>query len=315
MDLLPDKTPIEFLFRTNGAEIFVKREDRIFFSQGTKIRKLFGIYRNLLPLIRNSRLKKLVLQGNLHSNAVLAGSLFFHWLGIPTKLIAYARDPDLVSPASILAKRFSELELYPNRRTWEDRMVEVTTKTKNSPFAGIQIREGEDAILPEYIFCREALQGLDSLWAEIDPSGFDRVVLDVGSGLTWLSGLHWNRLPISGICLGLSRDRMRDWMEARSRTISDLVPDEADWNSLVDPREKLPHSFSYGSMGSFWKGKAASLTKRFGIPIEPIYAAKTISVIEEMAVRGELQGRILYIYQGGNLQGGLTLGLEPGKQE
>ncbi|TGJ98563.1 1-aminocyclopropane-1-carboxylate deaminase [Leptospira langatensis] len=297
------KTRIDPVVRTDSYEIHIKREDRIFFSQGTKIRKLLGIYQSLLPEIQSGRIEKFILQGNLHSNAILAGVLFLRNVGVPTKVLGYSRDPKLVSPASVLASRFSELELYPGRREWE-KAVEDTTKSSLSGWD--LIAEDQDSprslLLPEYLFCREALEGLSSLWEEIDPSSFDRIVLDVGSGLTWISGIQWGRIPITGICLGLRKERTISWLQENLSSLRQTLP-PLPWNSLIEPREKLDHPFSFGKKGGFWEEKADEYERRFGIYLEPIYAAKSFAVLEEMAKSGELKGRILYIYQGGALQG------------
>ncbi|TGJ99345.1 1-aminocyclopropane-1-carboxylate deaminase [Leptospira semungkisensis] len=334
------KTRIDPVVRTDSYEIHIKRDDRIFFSQGTKIRKLFGIYESLLPSIESGLCKKVLLQGNLHSNAILAGVLFFRHVGVPTKVLGYSRDGNLVSPASLVARRFSELELYPSRKEWE-RAVEDTTKVSLS-LNQLHLNENStdnaarnldrtslesklstrnlnstpsrwddkaenpnssgDLLLPEYFFCQESLNGLSSLWEEIDPNSFDHVVLDVGSGLTWLSAILWGKLPITGICLGLNREKTVLWLQENLSSLRQTLPSLA-WNSLVEPKDKLRLSFSFGKKDGFWEEKAREYERKFGIYLEPIYSAKTFSVLEEMAKSDELNGRILYVYQGGILQG------------
>lgn len=293
-----------------GSEIFVKREDRIFFSQGTKIRKLKGIY-EFLKSISDSRSRfRAVLRGNLHSNAILSGVLFFHWMGIPVKVEAYSRNPKLESPASILARRFSEIFLFSGRREWEERTARIPDFDFSAESVRLFTRENSDTEissgfrdirLPEYLFCYPSFQGLSSLWDEIDPREYDWLVLDVGSGLTWLSALRWNRIPVLGISLGLTFPRMKDWILRNAEKIG--FP-EADlrWSSLFDPRSQFEEkSFAFRS-GKKWKSVAEEFSTRTGIFIEPIYAAKSLFVLEELVKAGKLKGRILYVYQGGILQ-------------
>ncbi|PKA15116.1 1-aminocyclopropane-1-carboxylate deaminase [Leptospira haakeii] len=294
------RTGVDSVLKVNSSELFIKREDRIFFSQGTKIRKLQGIYKSLESKLRSGEIEKIILQGNLHSNAILAGSLFFRFVEVPTKILGYARDPELITPASIISKRFSELELYPTRREWGN-IVEVTTKSRNSyenPNFG-------DIFLPEFLFCAEALDGLRSLWDEVDPTLYDRIILDVGSGLTWISALLWGKLPVIGICLGLQKGKFISWIGAHLSSLrQNLI--ELPWENLIDPNEKLSENFSYGEKGNYWSEKSKEFEKRFGLYLEPIYASKSVSIIECMMKNGELKGRNLYIYQGGILQSGIS---------
>lgn len=288
------RTGEDFVLKIHSSELFIKREDRIFFSQGTKIRKLLGIYKSLESKFRSGEIRKVILQGNLHSNAVLAGSLFFRFVEVPTKILGYSRDPKLISPASIISKRFSELELYPTRKEWE-RIVEDTTNSLPS----------SQILIPEYLFTPEALQGLASLWNEIDPTRYDRIVLDVGSGLTWISAILWGKLPVTGICLGIQKEKFLPWMRSNLSSLR-LSNVNLPLETLIDPKEKGKADFSYGKKGNIWLERSKEYQRRFGIYLEPIYAAKSIRIIESMMENRELEGRILYIYQGGILQGGIT---------
>ncbi|MEI7011601.1 1-aminocyclopropane-1-carboxylate deaminase [Leptospira licerasiae] len=292
--LRPRRTRVESVLKVHSSELFIKREDRIFFSQGTKIRKLQGIYNSLESKFRAGEIQKVILQGNLHSNAILAGSLFFRFVEVPTKILGYSRNPGLITPASIISKRFSELELYPTRKEWE-KAVEDTTKFPLS----------NEFLVPEYLFTSSALEGLSSLWEEIDTTQYDRIVLDVGSGLTWISAILWGKLPVTGICLGIQKQKFLPWLGAH---ISSLRLPQMDFSSenLIDPKEKLEGDFSYGKKGKFWLERSKEYQKRFGLYLEPIYAAKSIRIIEYMMNQRELEGRILYIYQGGILQSGIT---------
>ncbi|TGK14163.1 1-aminocyclopropane-1-carboxylate deaminase [Leptospira fletcheri] len=306
------------ILRVGGSEIFVKREDRIFFSQGTKIRKLKGIYESLKSISDSESRFRAVLRGNLHSNAILSGVLFFHWMGISVKVEAYSRNPELESPASILARRFSEISLYSSRREWEEQTAKIPAfdfsggpigRSGGEKF-GKEILSGSSEVrLPEYLFCSPAFHGLSSLWEEIDPRDFDWLVLDVGSGLTWLSALRWNQIPVLGISLGLSFPRMKDWILRNTENIG--FPDsDLRWSSLFDPRSQFGEkSFAFRS-GKKWKSLAEKFSTRTGIFIEPVYAAKSLFVIEELVKAKELKGRILYVYQGGILQSLSLLGKE-----
>ncbi|MEI1278357.1 1-aminocyclopropane-1-carboxylate deaminase [Leptospira venezuelensis] len=292
--LRPRRTGVDSVLKVRSSELFIKREDRIFFSQGTKIRKLTGIYKSLESKLRTGKIQKIILQGNLHSNAILAGSLFFRVVGVPTKILGYSRNPELITPASIISNRFSSLELYPTRKEWE-KAVEVTTNSLPS----------REFLVPEYLFTHSALQGVSYLWEEIDQTHYDRIVLDVGSGLTWISGILWGKLPITGICLGLQKEKFGHWMKSNLSSLR-LGNIDLPYENLIDPKKSLEVDFTYGNKGNYWLERSKEYQRRFGIYLEPIYAAKSISIIESMMEKGELEGRILYIYQGGVLQGGIT---------
>lgn len=301
------RTPIQFLFRSKNAEVYVKRDDRIFYSQGTKIRKLLGIYHAILPFWKNGKIRKVRIVGNLHSNAVLSGVLFFRYLGIPVRSLVYSRNPILVTPASQIAKRFSEISIFPTREVWKESINtgEVSERIGGSA-AGLEFlpKTGE-LILPEYFFSSEALQGLNSLWEEIPEKEFDRVIIDIGSGLTWISAKDWGRTEVSGICIGLPREKMIPWFRENiprlDRTFLSHLGD-----GMEDPRDLKGAAYGFGSKDNTWIFKSLEYYKRTGIYLEPIYAAKSLTAMEERIEKGEWGGKILYIYQGGSLMGSPT---------
>lgn len=208
-----------------------------------------------------------------------------------------------------MAERFSEVVIYPTRREWEHRILELPADVRGGTMLRLDRIDGDvevptngmQILLPEYLFCQNALNGLAPLWDEIDPKEFDCIVLDVGSGITWLSALEWNRLPVFGVTLGLSKRKMQVWMESH-RAGLDLKQIAIPYDSLIEPKAELPFaSFSFGETES-WHDKAKQLWKKTGIYFESVYACKTLSVLESMVLKGKLEGRILYIYQGGILQ-------------
>ncbi|PJZ68379.1 hypothetical protein CH373_05885 [Leptospira perolatii] len=278
-------TPVQKILSVGKSGIYIKREDRIFFSQGTKIRKLAGIYFGLLPGIENVR--SVLLQGNIHTNAILAGALFFRWLGIPFHVVGYNRNLQLRTAASILSNRFGTVTCYPTRTDWKEAMIHASFKDGTY-------------VIPEFFFTPKALQGLETLWSEINPSDWDFIYLDVGSGLTWLSGLENKISHLYGICLGLPKTWTIHWIRERLPVLG-LSNRSIDFDRLVEPREVCEKSFHFGSQAKFWEEKTFELYKITGIYFEPIYAAKSLTVIESMIESGKIAGKILYIYQGGAL--------------
>ncbi|WP_108927189.1 1-aminocyclopropane-1-carboxylate deaminase [Leptospira johnsonii] len=313
--ILPFQTPIQYFGKMGNSDLYIKREDRIFFSQGTKIRKLWGIYNSLVEKVGAENIRKIVLQGNLHSNAVLAGCLFFQWAKIPTKVFGYSRDINLKSPASILVRRFSESEIFETRVNWLKKRESIAGNLKpvmllSSPEISLDdyvlfesTKEKGIFYLPEYLFCSESFSGLDLLWKETTYSEFDSIFLDLGTGLTWLSALkHYSILPpVYGLSLGLKLPKLRSWLEERIQNLSfSLKP---SWKNIFDAREIDPkNSYKFGEMDRFWEELSKNYFKRSGIYFEPVYSAKSIRILELLIQKEILKGKILYIHQGGILQ-------------
>ncbi|TGL76324.1 1-aminocyclopropane-1-carboxylate deaminase [Leptospira yasudae] len=301
------------------ASVSVLRDDRLAFGIGTKFRKFLGIH----SALRLKSIRSVFLQGELHSNALGAFAFLFRRFGYEVRSIAYARDPKRASANSILTTRHSHsLELFSSRTDWMQRILRLPEKTSavtldsfgfansaldKSVFCKIDpIQEegspnperSESVLIPEYGLCRAALEGLDSLWEKIPISEYDRIVVDIGSGSAYLSALRFfeDRIPFYGVAIGLPKSKLLFWLEEKKKLLG------LEWLRIADGRILEP--VGNGGFGAHYIQNleySKSFYQRTGIPVEPIYSARTLAVTEMRIRSGEWSGRTLYIHQGGLL--------------
>ncbi|WP_225913574.1 1-aminocyclopropane-1-carboxylate deaminase [Leptospira yasudae] len=299
--------------------VSVLRDDRLAFGIGTKFRKFLGIH----SALRLSNVRSVLIQGEFHSNALGAFAFLFRSFGYQVRSIAYARDPKRVSANSILTTRHSHsFELFSSRTEWMQRILPLPEKTSaatldslcfansaldKSVFCKIDpIQEevspyperSESVLIPEYGLCRAAWEGLDSLWEKIPISEYDRIVLDIGSGSAYLSALRFfkDRIPVYGVAIGLPKWKLLSWLEEKKKLLG------LEWLRIADERILEPVGdvgFGVHYIQNIEYSK--SFYQRTGIPLEPIYSARTLATVETKVRSGEWSGRTLYVHQGGLL--------------
>ncbi|WP_210411172.1 1-aminocyclopropane-1-carboxylate deaminase [Leptospira kmetyi] len=261
----------------------ILRDDRLAFGAGTKARKFFGIHREL----ETKKIRSIVLQGELHSNALGAFSFLFRVFGYEVYTIAYARNLSKVTANSVLVKRNSHrLEIFSSRKEWENRIESFSTTNE------------ESVLIPEYGMCSAATNGLDFLWKRIQISEYDRLVLDIGSGLVWLSAndSFGKRIPIYGVSVGLPKRKMIPWLEEKQKSLG--------FTNFVLDSEKIiesPFSSGFGSENPQVLEYSKSFYQKNGILLEPIYSANSVAAVQSRIDSGEWKGRTLYLHQGGLL--------------
>ncbi|MCG6168231.1 1-aminocyclopropane-1-carboxylate deaminase [Leptospira sp. FAT1] len=302
-----------------SATLSVLRDDRLAFGIGTKARKFLGIHATL----RTQNIRSVLLQGELHGNALAGFAFLFRSFGYRVRSIAYTRDPKRASANSILTKRHSHsLELFSSRTEWMQRILRLSeemsvvtldsyrftnhTSVKDgiptiNPVSAQEFPDPDfsgSILIPEYGLCRAALEGIDSLWEKIQISEYDRIVIDVGSGSTYLSALRFfqNRIPVHGIAIGLPKSKLLYWLEEKKRLLG------LEWLRIDDERILEPDgSLGFGAKNMQILEYSKSFYQRTGVPVEPIYSARTLSATETRIRSGEWSGRTLYIHQGGLL--------------
>ncbi|RHX89684.1 1-aminocyclopropane-1-carboxylate deaminase [Leptospira stimsonii] len=272
---------IHRVWRMRNAELFVARDDTLAMGMGTKLRKFFGIHSTL----EKSKTKNVILQGELHSNALSAFSFFFRNFGYQIETIAYVRNRERTTANSIFVKRNSHsLEVFHSRKEWKERMDRIPVK-----------KEGK-FLLPEYGFLSEASNSLDTLWEGISFSQFDFLVLDIGSGLTWLSANRYfqNSIPILGISVGLPKGKMISWLEEKKEFLGHTEYEIAE-ERILEFRSSQGFGFKDIRILEYCKEFYAE----YDIPIEPLYSGKSLFEIQRRCESGELKGKVLYLHQGG----------------
>ncbi|MDI7235917.1 1-aminocyclopropane-1-carboxylate deaminase [Leptospira santarosai] len=279
------------------SKLFIFRDDRLAMGIGTKFRKFLGIHSEL----EKRGIRKVVLQGELHGNALAAFAFLFRSFGYYVRSIVYSRDENKITRNSVLVRENSHsLETYFSRSDWKNAVLEIELKKVNvSNILDFEITyEGNWGIIPQFGFCRSACNGLNSLWERIVIDQYDRLVIDIGSGLTWLSAVNFfgDRIAVSGVSIGLSRKKMIPWLNDKKDLI-DLKEIRIDEDQICEPTDRS----GFGSINAKALGYCKSFREKHGICIEPIYSARTIRTIEVMMKNRDWKGRILYVHQGGLL--------------
>ncbi|UOG40279.1 1-aminocyclopropane-1-carboxylate deaminase [Leptospira noguchii] len=151
-------------------------------------------------------------------------------------------------------------------------------------------------LIPEYGMCLEAAAGLDFVWKQIPIFEYDRLVVDLGSGLTFLSAKKYfgNSIPIYGISTGLPKKKMLNWLEQKR----DLL----GFSEVGIEVEKILEIFNLGGYGyknSIILEYCNFFYKKYKIPVEPIYSGRSLYTIQSLIQSGRWKGRTLYLHQGG----------------
>ncbi|PJZ56758.1 1-aminocyclopropane-1-carboxylate deaminase [Leptospira barantonii] len=296
-------TQIRNIFTSSQTTLSILRDDRLATGIGTKSRKFLGIHSEL----ERRGIDNVILQGELHSNALAAFAFLFHRFGYQVRSIAYARDKSRTTPNAVLVRENSHsLTTYSSRFDWKRAVQEADALSfrnsniiQNSNIQEFEFKNDETwGIVPEFGFCHAAAFGLDSLWKQIPIEKYDRLVLDLGSGLTWLSALNFfqNRILISGISIGLSKKKMIPWLNDE-KSILGLETLQIDPDCIYEPEDDS----GFGSLNPEILEYCKTFEKKHTIPIEPIYSGRTLKTIEALIADGSWNGRILYIHQGGLL--------------
>lgn len=231
----------------------------------------------------------------------------FRVFGYKIRSISYSRNPSKVTANSVLVKRNShDSEIFSSRKEWKERIENLAESVSDSEAdvfltiraSSVKNHESESVLIPEYGMNRTASDGLDSLWSQIQISEYDRLVLDVGTGLSWLSANSYfgNAIPIYGVSIGLSKTKMFSWLEEKRKTFGfkNYATEEA--KILEAP---IPSGF--GSENPQILEYSKSFYNKYGIPLEPIYSGNSLYAIERKIDSGEWKGRTLYLHQGGLL--------------
>lgn len=283
--VFPLHTPVELFDSEEDFDLFIKRDDKTFCGFGTKIRKFNGI----LDYLNENNIHDVMLYGNPHSNFTATFTILLHLNKKKVYAVHYTKDRHLQTVNSKLSKRFAD-SVY-DSRTRENREFYLKEFRYHFPYG---------FIIPEYGIHSRSLEGLNSLWKEIDrEGGFDYIFLDIGSGLTFVSACEYfkNRhTRIIGVSIGRPKDKMRDELITLA---SHLLLDVKIFNSveilapLTSPGYATTNSTLNRWIKEIWESK--------NIPLEPIYSGKTLFTIIHYLKKEKIKGRGIYIHQGGLL--------------
>jgi 1-aminocyclopropane-1-carboxylate deaminase len=282
-------SPVQEWKVVQNRRIWIKREDRSAFGLGTKIRRFQG-FLELDPRI------PVLLTGSLHSNFLSAFCLLFRIAGYRIHSLATAKNLNKLTANGILTQSMShEFEL-------------IDLKVLKEKISAKQ--NDELHIIPPFGLSHLALRGMDSLWDEIDWSRYSHVVMDMGTGLGFLSGLDYlqkhskKQISFVGILLG---EKISSWMESipllsdklKLKVHSQITHQLSENSSVaIIPPSILP---GFGKQNKTLMDYIRNVYREFNLPLEPFYSAKSLYTLEQIILEFPKDSEILYIHQGGLL--------------
>lgn len=275
-------TPIEIVGNFNDMELWIKRDDKIPFSFGTKVRKYYGL-RNFLS---EAGCRNVVVSGNIHSNYTAVFSYLLELDGFDVTILALDRDSTKVTANSILVESTSgTLIKFFSKNELENRLNEYEQDKKY-------------VVIPPYGIHESSLYGLHTLWDEIKGNDFNAVILDVGSGMTFLSAYHYfakQQMPfkLHGVAVGAGNIKLYRELMLYAEKFNLSVKSPNLTSSLIDP--------VFGKYSLELSNWIHGFYKKYDVLAEPVYSGKTLYSLVAMAEKGEMHGKVLYIHQGGHL--------------
>lgn len=276
-------TPVEFFEKIGNFSLCIKRDDKTFGSFGTKFRRLGG----LLCHLKTKKIHSVFLSGSPHSNFVSSASYIFHSEGFHVSAAHISKDPKIRTANSILSNRFAD-KIYICR----DQLDLEDCK------ADFQNAYPDGFVIPKFglnVHCFESLSGL---WGEINSldNEFGYVFLDIGSGLTFLSALK--HLSVNKKIFGVAIGNKKDKLEIELANLADEFGlDMTRYYEILIPAISPNFSSRNSKLESYIREVWASKK----IPLEPIYSAKTLFTIIKYIEEKNLEGKGIYIHQGGLL--------------
>lgn len=258
--LEPPKLQIEFWKACNGFEIYILRDDKSFLNLGSKLRRFQG-FRYL-----DSK-KPILLEGSLGSNFLITFTLLFALSGFRIYTLAKSYE---TSPKSI---NYQLLKKYSTEIQFGDyKSLLLAKQSIIETFPDIQT-------IPKYGFSREGELGYQSLWKDIEVQNFGTLLLDIGSGLSFLSAKKYfqNRnVNVLGLSLGESKE---SWLKHLPNNIESLNWNKEDIPLDANFRDSITNPIilkKFASINKTLINFIQATYKDSGLPLEPVYSAKSL---------------------------------------
>lgn len=299
------------------------RDDLLPMGFGSKFRRFQGFLS--LP-----KFKTIVLRGNLHGNFLGSFTYLFGTNGYNVVSLGECRMSSqnvFQSGNSILVKKFSN-QFFLGTRTDLDSIQEKLFKDQfkekfnfKDKFVD-QFKENDQEqerkiFLPAYGFAYPSTLGYRSLWEKINWKEYSHFIVDIGSGLSYLSYLDFLEkrrtefqekdigkeygIPI-GICLGESK---KNWLAKITANLSKLnisIPQESILlNNLEDLIWEPKISKGFSKINQTLIQYIQSVYKKDNLPLDPFYSGKSLYTVEERIDSFPKGSKILYFHQGGLL--------------
>ena len=271
-------TPIQFVKVINNSYFFIKRDDLLTsHSFGTKFRKFLGFY----SYLNLEKFSSILLSGNLHSNYLASFSYFLAMYDIPFVTFAYSKNLNLKSYNSKIIKRFSKLYQFSSFKQMEN-SIKASIKDDN-----------QNLEIPKYGIHFSSFKGLESLSHEIlkYEQNFDKIFVDIGSGLTYLSLYQFFGNKVVGICIGARRESLKKELEDNAKKLNINLQNPNLITCKICPKFAKINQTLLNYIKNYYND--------YNIALEPIYSAKTVYTIEDILLKEYKKQNILYVHQGG----------------
>lgn len=279
-------SPVQFLGEiSNGVRLYIKREDLIHpLFGGNKWRKL----KYNIRYFQDSGFKTMVTFGGPFSNHIAAVAQICHYHGIPSAGIIRGTYKDADNP-SLNAARQAGMKLHHIPKD------EYALKDNSELVQSIIGLYKRPYLVPEGGSNLLARKGVRELVDEIDNVGqYDCLFLPAGTGMT-----------AAGLICGIETNNcVRVINVLKNKSLASVIK-----NNIVsgNARWKVESDYNFGGFAKvpeqlvefnrgFWK--------QYGILLDPVYNAKAMYALFDMASKG-LIGKgasVLYLHTGG-LQG------------
>ncbi|HII61587.1 pyridoxal-phosphate dependent enzyme [Pyrococcus horikoshii] len=296
VELIPWETPIQYLpniSREIGADVYIKRDDLTGLGiGGNKIRKLEYLLGDAL----SKGADVVITVGAVHSNHAFVTGLAAKKLGLDAILVL--RGKEELKGNYLLDKIMGiETRVYDAKDSFElmkyaEEIAEELKREGRKPYV---IPPGGASPIGTLGYVRAV--GEIATQSEVK---FDSIVVAAGSGGTLaglslgLSILNEDIRPV-GIAVGR-------FGEVMTSKLDNLIKEAAELLGVkVEVRPEL-YDYSFGEYGKI-TGEVAQIIRkvgtREGIILDPVYTGKAFYGLVDLARKGELGEKILFIHTGG----------------
>lgn len=278
--ILEINSEISEIYKTKDFDLNLKKEYKSFLSFGTKLRKFKGLFQYL----KQNNFSEVLIYGNPHSNFVSTYTFLCKTFGFKVNSIFYTKDKFKQSINSKISEIYSdEFQLIQSKNNLEFYLKEYS--------------KSEIFQIPEFGIHPSSINSLNELWSEIKNVDFEYLFLDIGTGFTALTALeYFQNKKIIGVAIGQDEKKILHYLENLSDKLN-LSKENLKNLKIISPII----SKSFGSVNKELENFIKEFYKEKEIYLEPIYSAKSVFTILNFIKKEKLNGKGIYIHQGGIL--------------
>ena len=273
--------PIQLpIFTEKGMEVFMKRDDLIHpFISGNKCRKLKYVLRDA----REKQKTMLATFGGAFSNHLLAVACAGATFGFKTTGFVRGEELEIKNPVLKMCHLFGMRLIFIPRNDYRDKEIVYQKYFNNDPSV---------YFVPEGGSCLEALPGVAEIIGEL-PNTYDEIFTASGTGGT-----------LSGLALGVHQHQLTTIVNgiAVIKGGEYLIQEIKNWiGDIPFQLHTQFHRGGYARTDNELVVFARNFARNTGIVIEPIYTAKMLIAIIQLAEENYFKpgSKILTIHTGG----------------